>query len=151
MIEISYEKLSNQSFLQAVQKLASMPLPIRGAYNIKKLCDSIHKARKEIGQEYMDKVVELFAKKDADGKPLTEEGQIQFKDETPEEKEAFIKCQEEFGKTLKSLSRDKLVVGLHIPHTIEVSASDIAVLDSVLDFGPEPSEAPSPTIPPDSL
>lgn len=147
MIELSYEKLSNQGFLNAIQKLAAYPLPIKGAYNVKKLCDSIHKARKEISQEYMDVIVGKFAKKDEQGEAITEDGQIAFKDETPEEKDAFLKCQEEFGKKLKTISRDKLLVGLHIPDSIQLSASDLYTLESVLDFG-ETEEVPVIPAPP---
>lgn len=143
MIEMSYEQLSNQGFLQAVHGLAQQRLPIKGAYNVKKLADAIMRARKEIGQEYMEVVVEKFAQRDADGNKIELEGEIQFKNETPEEKDAFLKTQEEFGKKIKKIDRHKLVLGLHLSDNVELSASELSILSPLI----EDTESSIPVIP----
>lgn len=142
MIELSYEKLSNQGFLHALQNLAQQRMPVKAAYNVKKLCDAVMKARKEVGQEYMDTVVEKFAQRDDKGAKIEVDGQIQFKDETPEEKDEFIKTQDEFGKKMKQIPRERLVMGVDIPGSLETSAAELSVLDPVIADVSELPQAP---------
>lgn len=93
MITATYEKIGSQNFEAAIQRIARLPLPVKAAYNVKRMIDAATSARRVIREEYQA----ILAKYPA-------EGEIR----TPEQETALTKETEEFGKREIVIQRDKL-------------------------------------------
>src|SRR3954466_5170273 len=105
MITMTYDK-TNGRFVQAMQKLCSLPLPTKTAYTVKKIGEAISAKKRTIGEEFQKTILEKFTKRDEKGEMvLDEEGQPSVDEANQAE---FMKAQEEFGKTTFTIDRAKL-------------------------------------------
>jgi hypothetical protein len=120
MIKITYNQISNYDLVSAIQKIANTQLPIKVAYNVKKLVDQMTIARKKIGEEYQKEVVDLFAVKE-EGKP----------DSIPDDKkEEMEKAQAAFGEKIVEIDRPKIHV--HEIQNVQLTVRELSAIDALI-------------------
>lgn len=119
-IKMTYAQLNNESFLNAVRELGNQKLPVKVAYSVKKLIDSIHSARTKIASEYKSEIIEKFGK-------MGDDGSFDIEDTKKDEaKQAAIS----FGDKEIDLGREKLY--LESLQTIDLTASQLSSLEPVV-------------------
>jgi hypothetical protein len=142
MFQIKYSEVTAPHFTHAMQFLTQQNLPVKTAYNLKKITDELQKHKKTISQEYHDEITLVFSKKDAEGKivhPKGDDGkelEDQF-EQDENRKEECSKKLEEFGNRTIEITRSKLDLGSL--GSIELSAVHLSVLDPIIQ-DPETAE-----------
>lgn len=135
MIKTTYAKITNQNFTRAIQKLASLPLPTKTAYNVKKMVDAIQTARKTVSTAF-EQVVQEYGQKDADGKlvrPKDDPNGFEIEETKMDE---FTKAQDAFGQREIEIPRHKLL--LEAFTNVSLSAAELSALDAFFDDPEEP-------------
>lgn len=139
---MKYSEVTAPHFTHAMQFITQQNLPVKTAYNIKKITDELQKHKKHISQEYHDEITMEFSKKDAEGKILhpKDENGVEMKDQFEQDetrKEECSKKLEEFGNRTIEIPRSKL--DLESLGKIELSAVHLSVLEPIIQ---DPEEAP---------
>lgn len=140
---MTYAQISHSDFSRAMQKLTQANLPVKSAYEIKKLADKIMDARRRIGTEYED-VITPWTKKNEDGSVFRPEGAPGGWDILDEHIESFKAFSEKFGANEIVIERQRISLG--VLGNVQLSASDLAAIEQVVDFGDE-ERAPAAVIP----
>lgn len=133
MIKAQYEQISSPNFEAAFQKLARLPLPVKHAYNVKRLSDALNSARRTIREEYqalIDRYPEPVVREE--GKPDSHGPR------TPEQEAELVKETEAFGKREIVIQREKL--DWTILGDARVSAQEMYFLEAIFN---EPVVIPS--------
>lgn len=131
---VKYKQITSPHFNVAFQTLSVQTLPVKVAYNIKKMADRLHQVRKQIGADYQKFIVEKFAKKNEDGSlahPKDKDGNEMLDQFEPDEtkKEDMQREIESFGETEITIEREKLI--LEDLGTAELSAAELSALEPV--------------------
>lgn len=145
MIKMSYEKLSNVNFQQAVQKLLNKPMKTPSAFQILHIGKALQAKNDEMRHKFSSEIVEKYSNKDH--KPVEGEVSKSMKMEIPFEavqgkEEEAVKAIEDFGKTIfeipiKKISSETLFsVGEWSPVELQFLEPLVEVLAAV------PSETP---------
>ena len=127
MIEVKYEEISSDVFTQAVQKLVRAPLPVKTAYQIKKLADELNKLRKQISDEFQAEIISKHA-------PAKKEDGTES-EMTPEAIEKFQQDQQVFGQKIAKIDRLKIYVH-DLSNAQGISAMEINALMPILSEDP---------------
>ncbi len=125
-MKMNYSAISAFPFQTAMQKLSAAPLDGHSAYKIKRINAELKAARTKISEEYKKEIVEVFAKRDTEGKYDEEK----FEPADGKEDE-FEKAQETFGEKEFELDIQKLPFS--ILSNLKVSANDLEALTPVVD------------------
>lgn len=129
MIKTKLGLVINQ--INVIQGIATDKMNSQGAYRLHKLFKKLSEEQKEL-EEFRMKLIEEYAKKDKELKPLIEEGQYQF---TEENIKAYTKKYEELLNTEVELEFKQ------IPFTLldgsKMSIQDIDILESYFQFEEE--------------
>ncbi len=141
-MKMTYGQISHFDFSKAMNKLTQAGLPIKASYEVKKLADKIMEARREIAKEY-EAVIEGWVKKNEDGTVARPEGQPNGWDVLDEHKEKFLAFNQSFGEKEVIIPREK--IAMSVLGNMTITASELAVLEPVLDYGDDERPAASVT------
>ena len=119
MIKLKNKDISSNEFVLACQKMSAAPLPIKAAYNVKKMLDALQIAKKKIGKEYEETIYAKYVIKE-EGKP----------DSMPEDNEDFQKENTVFGDNEVVIDRDLL--DIESMGDIKLTARDLSALEPIL-------------------
>lgn len=103
-VKIKYSEVSSFEFAQAMQKIASTPVDNKTACSIRRVAKAVTKVLDDIREEYKVKFIDVYGKKDAEGKivPPADGNPTGF--EVPDDKQdEFVKAQVDFGNTEATL------------------------------------------------
>lgn len=129
MIKMTYDQVSTENFVQAMQKLTRMNLPVKLAYHIKKITDDLNKVKSNISTEFKAEIVDKFMipAPVKEGSPEGTKPELML---DPAKLEEFEKAKEEFGKREFEVNRHPI----HISNLdrVEISARDLSALDPLL-------------------
>lgn len=141
MIEMTYGEAANQNFLGAMQKLAGMNLPVRTAYQIKKIADGITQQKRLISDAFQKDLLEPFAQKNEDGTIFKPEGGLEHFEWIKGKEEEAAKAQEAFSERKFILDRRKITIS-DLGHT-QMTARDLMFLSAIVaDEESETCDAP---------
>ena len=136
MFQITRKQLSTGGFRAAIQKLSTQELPVKAAYNVKKLTEAVQKAMRQIPIDYEEQVGKVYGEKD----PATgtwksnDDGSLTVLED---KKEAYIAAEKAFADGLVTIDRNKLE--FETLYGLKLSAAALTALEPILT---EPSEAP---------
>jgi hypothetical protein len=148
MFTVKYKEITSPHFNVAFQNLSVQALPVKVAYNIKKMADKLHEVRKQIALDYQKEIVEIFAKKNPDGTlahPKDKDGN-ELKDQfEPDEtqKEAMAKAVDNFGEKTVSIDRQKLI--LEDLGAVQLSAAELSAVEPLFTTREEMLESATAT------
>lgn len=136
-MKIKYNEISTFAFQTAMQKLSAAPVDGRTAYDIKLMNSALKKAREQVADEYKKEIIEVYAKRDENGKYNEE----QFEPQEEKLKE-FEAAQEAFGE--REIEIDRPMFTAHHIQSVKLSALELEGLGQVFDFESfeKPLEAP---------
>lgn len=126
MIEMTYGQLSSMGFKQTMQKLVNTPMPIKVAYQVKKLADAMNACASKIHEEYNKDILSQVAQKDAKGEIQVDKQGPVVKDE---DREQLEKLEAEFSKRVVKIDRAKLSLS---DLTLQLSAGELTSLEPIL-------------------
>lgn len=134
MIKVSYEQITSHDFNTALNSLVNMPLPMRSAYNVKKICDKIGQARKKVSAEWEAFKGKDYAQnmclKDDKGKPILDEmGGMTFSDEAKIQLDQALK--DFLEEKVIEIDREKLAP-LDFK-SVQISAWSLNILDCLFE------------------
>lgn len=141
MVTMKYSEISSFQFAQAMQKISSTPTHGAKASAIHKIARALTRAREDISKEYQKQIVEVYGKRDADGKIVRPEGEPNGFEPMEEKQEEFLKTQEEFGANTADLKCDPLT--LQMLEDIKISAQDLEALKGLYIGNREDEGKPS--------
>ena len=126
-IKVLYKDISGFEFSQVLTKIANVATDTMKALHIRHIIDEIQTLREKVSQEYKKELMEVFAKKDENGKPLFDE-RSNGEDFSPDETrtDEFLKAQDDFGKREGLVNYRALT-----PHTladVKLSAKELKLL-----------------------
>lgn len=124
--KLTYADLSNFNFQKAMQKIENAPTDGFTAYRINKIVRDLKKGRDQISAEYRKDIMEVFAKKDENGK--YDENTFQPMEDKIEE---FKIAQEAFGK--KELHIEQNSLSIADIKDIKISAAEMDALKGAFD------------------
>lgn len=108
-VKIKYSEISSFEFNTAMQKIAATPVDNKTACSIRRVVKAVSKGLEDIRLEYKTKFIDVWGKKDAEGKIIPPADGNPSGFEVPDEKaDEFMKAQEDFGKSELELSIDPL-------------------------------------------
>lgn len=96
MIEIRFNSFTNMGFVQAIQKLANLQLPVKASYRVARIVALLESAQKRIGEDFQREILPKLVKPVGDA-PLTET-----------DEKANAELQKVFGEKIYKIERDKL-------------------------------------------
>lgn len=126
MIKLKYSEISSFAFAQAVQKISSTPTHGQKASLIHKVTKQLGFIRENISKEYQADIVQVYGKKDAEGKIIRPAGEPNGFEPVEETQEAFEKAQEAFGDRTAELNVNPMT--LELLSDMKVSAQDLEAL-----------------------
>lgn len=142
MLKMKYSELTAFPFQMVMQKLNAAPTDGRTAYVIRRMAAAIKEIREKISAEYKKELMEVFAKRDAEGK--IEGGEDGW--EVPEEKrEEFKKVQEAFTERVAEIDRPKFTT--HDIRDIKLTADELGALEPILDMSGFDAPTATPGVP----
>lgn len=124
--KLTYADLSNFNFQKAMQKIENAPTDGFTAYRINKIVRDLKKGRDQISAEYRKDIMEVFAKKDENGK--YDENTFQPMEDKIEE---FKIAQEAFGKRELHIEQNSLSIA--DIKDIKISAAEMDALKGAFD------------------
>lgn len=130
MIRITNLEISAQDFHMAVRKLTGAPLPIKTAYNVKRIVDKLMSAQKSLAKRYQKQIVPEYCEMDGDKPKLT----------NPQDPASYIVknveglkgAQTKFDAEVIEIDRNKL--SLEDLGAIQFSAHELMVLEPLVEF-----------------
>jgi hypothetical protein len=136
-VTIEYHQIRNYAFMQAMQKIANLPLSAKGAYRLKKTIDKVEAGMKTVRTEYKTEVLDKFYQKNDDGsyKPASapgEQGSLQFVLNEGFTTADVTKAEEEFSKKVMTLDVYKL--SFAELGDAKFTAGEVNSLEGVIDF-----------------
>lgn len=132
MIQMKYSHLVRNDFTMALQKLARLPLPVRTAYQVKKILEEVQNARKKVASEFTETILKKYAKKDEKGEFVRPEGDPNgFM--PPEQVSPEMTADEKaFGENV--FKSDRFQIHYTSLGNAQISAQEIEVLEPLLEF-----------------
>lgn len=124
--KLIYSDLSNFNFQKAMQKIENAPTDGFTAYRIKKILKELKKGRDRISAEYVTEIMEVFAKRDENGK--YDPDSFQPMEDKIEE---FKTAQEDFGKRELHIEQNSLSIA--DIKDIKISAAEMDALKGAFD------------------
>lgn len=138
MIKLKYFQLGSVNFDNAVKKLMAAPLPIRAAYNVKKMVDKLEIARKKIGDEFHAVQEELNKLTESQPEGLDEEAKMKWSQEDHERRQ---KAQVSWGEKEIEIDRNRLEVADFA--VVKFTVTDMIALEPIMNFDSLDAEKPS--------
>lgn len=141
MVTMKYSEISSFQFAQAVQKISSTPTHGQKASVIHKVTKALGIARETITKEYQKQIVDVYGKKDEDGKIVRPEGEPNGFEPVEDKEAEFLKAQEAFGENTAEMKCDPFT--LQVLEDIKISAQDLEALKGLYIGNREEGEKPS--------
>ncbi len=137
MIKLKTSEFMGFSFSQSIQKLSSHAFPVKTAYAVKKIVDSLQRQRNAISDDYLE-IVKKYATKNPDGsihRPKAEDPN--GFDIPPELLDAYKAEEREFGEREFTLDRPQLC--LSDLEGLSLSAAELSQLEPLIAGEPDAS------------
>lgn len=145
MVTLKYSEVSSFPFAQAMQKISSTPTHGAKASQIHRVTKQLDRLRKQISKEYQEELVNVYGKKDEEGKLIRPEGEPNGFEPDETKQEEFVKAQEEFGN--KTVELDVPSFNLDVLADIKLSAQDLEALKGLYMGNYEAQEDGGPGVP----
>lgn len=129
MITMKYSELSSFQFAQAMQKISATPTHGEKASQIHRVAKALTKARDTISKEYQTQIVDVFGKRDAEGKIIRPDGEPNGFEPIEEKQDEFLKAQEDFGANVVEMKCEPFTIQTF--SDMKISAADLEALKSL--------------------